>query len=135
MNVQVAAKTATDWLTDNLRRSGFSESSQLDVTVMEIYEVHAIALWSESVYYQIIGESGILAWIPSSVFRVLDHSIPSDWLINQIDDEVPLILGPKFMVLSKEAYSDMVELVPEKVAQFKDRLRRREKPPSPDLRS
>lgn len=121
MKVQVAAN-GTQWLTDKLRSIGFSERSQIDVQSTQVYEVHAIALWSETVLYQVVGDSGIITWIPSGAFNVLDNSMPSDWLVNRLDDEVALIIGPYFVIQNKESYSDMVELVPDKVMQFKQRL-------------
>lgn len=126
-----ATSTSIDWLTDSLRSIGFSDHSQIDASLSQVYEVHAVAIWSGNVFYQIIGDSSVISWMPSTVFTVVDRTMPSDWLANSLDEEVPFIVGPGFIVKDKEAYTDMVELAPEQVAQFMKRLEHR-KPPSPD---
>jgi len=113
------------WLSSSLKSLGFSEQSQFDVRANQAYEVHAVASWSGNVFYQIVGESGLISWIPAITFEIKDGSLPDDWMVNSFDDEVPLLIGPSFLTKSKEAYAEMVELDPEKVSQFKDRLNRR----------
>lgn len=124
MTVQPSG-TNPDWLTDKLRNIGFSEQSQIDVQSMQLYEVHAIAVWSDAVFFQIIGDSGVISWMPSGAFKVVDHSMPRDWIANMIDEEVSLIIGPDFVARDKEAYADMVELDSEKVRLFHHRLEKR----------
>lgn len=118
----MAVPERIDWLTETLKNNGFSEQNQFDVTSSMVYEVHAIVLWSGCVVYQVLGDSGIISWIPSTLFDVIEHSLPSDWLANSLDEEVPFAIGPDFVVRDKCAYAEMVELVPEKVALFKKRL-------------
>lgn len=130
MKAQAAAKN-TSWLTESLKSLGFSEQSQIDVSSSQVYAVHAIVVWSGNVFYQIVGDSDVIAWMPSSRFDIVDGSMPSDWLTNSFDEEVPFIVGPEFVVRDKEAYSDMVELVPNKVEQFRQRLQH-QAPSTPD---
>ncbi len=121
----VAINRSARWLSNSLTRLGFSEQSQIDVRLSVVYEVHAVVLWSGEVFYQIVGESGLISWLPAVAFEIQDRSLPDDWLFNSLDQEVPLIIGPAFITDSKEAYSEMVELDPDKVRQFRDRLNRR----------
>ena len=97
----------------------------MDVQPMQLYEVHAIAVWSDVVVFQIIGDSGVISWMPSGAFKVVDHSMPTDWIANLIDEEVSLIIGPEFIARDKETYADMVELDSEKVRLFYHRLEKR----------
>ncbi|MCE2503573.1 MAG: hypothetical protein J4G05_05915 [Chlorobi bacterium] len=118
----VALEKKSEWLTQSLIEAGFSEDNEMDVKAGNTYEVHAVVVWSDSVFYQIVGESEVISWVPSTLFQVVETSIPEDWIINSLDLEVPLVIGPNFVSASKEAYSEMVELVPTKVREFKTRI-------------
>lgn len=120
MKVKVT-KVGEEWISEELKEIGFSKKSVLGIELGEVYEVHAIVLWQNAIFYQVT-RSGHITWLPSTVFEVLDHSVPKDWLANQFDEEVPFILGPSFIIQNKQAYVDMVDLMPEQVRQFRVRL-------------
>jgi hypothetical protein len=124
MNV-LAKKRPVNWVSKKLLSLGFSNASVLGITEGASYEVHGVVVWCEVVFFQIVSDSGILSWLPSLAFEVIDRSVPNDWLVNQFDDEVQFILGPAFISDSKQDYGDMVELDPEKVRQFRARFAQR----------
>lgn len=119
-----AVKEPREWVSQELKKLGFSDECEPDVTLGKAYEVHTVVVWSNVSFFQLVGDSGIIGWLPSSVFQIDDQTVPRDWLANRFDDEVSFIIGPDFITSSKQAYQEMVELHPHKVRLFKARLER-----------
>lgn len=103
---------------------GFFEQSQTIISIEKSYEVHAIAVYKGVVFLQILNDLNLIAWLPAWLFKTMDASIPSDWICKSFQDEPGLILGPKFVASDISSYGRMVELEPEPVKLFWQRLRK-----------
>lgn len=47
--------------------------------------------------YRIIEDSGIMMPCPSKLFKIIDNKIPSNWVINKVDEEYIEILPEEFL--------------------------------------
>lgn len=89
------------------------------------YDVHAIVCFKGIISFQIIDDLRYPAWYPSALFEVSNRECPRDWQCNCFSDTEPnniVVIGPPFIVESEDAYSAMVELEPDQVNRFWDRI-------------
>lgn len=87
------------------------------------YEVHAVAVFEGLAMMQVVADLGHPVWEPAWLFDVVDSSLPSDWICSTFRNNPSLVLGPDFVAGSLEAYVSMVELHPEQVDRFWERIR------------
>ncbi|MFZ3287775.1 MAG: hypothetical protein WA191_13120 [Telluria sp.] len=103
---------------EKLKRLGYSEHSQIRLTVDREYKIYCVVIWSDVTFFCVINDLELPAWIPSSYFSMVDKHPASDWIFNEIDDEVLLILGPDFIAKDKGSYASLVEHKPEAIKMF-----------------
>ena len=88
------------------------------------YEVHAAAVFEGLFLLQIVDDSQYPSWKPAWLFEVTDRSIPRDWICSLFSDEPSMVIGPDFLARSLDSYNAMVELDPDQVANFWQRVAR-----------
>lgn len=103
-----------------------SSESQTFLTVGREYEVHAIAVFDGLPSLQIVNDIDYPAWQSTWFFDAVDHALPRDWRGNFFRDEPGLLLGPDFVTRDEASYGAMVELEPEPVGEFWERVEARE---------
>lgn len=103
---------------ERLIRLGFTRHSHLNLTIGKEYEIFAVVMWSEVIFFCVVSDLDLPSWIPSTLFSVTDGHLRSDWLFAEFDDEVAFVLGPDFIAKSKEAYGALVELKSDAVERF-----------------
>ena len=89
------------------------------------YVVHALTTFDAIVHIQIVDDWGFPSWYPAVLFEIVDHSLPCDWICNVLDVG-RVVLGPRFVAESRQAYEDMVELDADRVDLFWKRIDRLE---------
>lgn len=99
-----------------------SPRSKLYITVGEIYDIHAVSVFSENVAFLIIDDTKGPKWLPGWLFETIDTQMPPDWICNTFAGEVQLVLGPPFVAYDLRAYEAMVQLEPEQVTAFWQRI-------------
>lgn len=108
-----------------LLQAGFTANSKLYISIGKSYEVHAIHVDAEIVWYQILCDVDMIVWLPSDFFKIVDGSLPTDWRVNCLGEDARLAIGPEFMVSSHQALVDMLEQTPEQSNRFWKRLGRK----------
>jgi hypothetical protein len=73
---------------------------------------------------QVVDDLGYPGWKPAWLFDVIDSLIPRDWICSTFHDDPALVLGPDFIARDLEGYAAMVELDPEQVGRFWNRVGR-----------
>lgn len=101
---------------------GFFQNSKYYLTKGRSYEVFAISFFDAGVYFQIVNDLDIISWLPGQLFIIDDRMMPDDWQINIFTRENIVVIGPKFLSESVESYQEMVELNPESVKRFWERV-------------
>ena len=96
-----------------------------ELTVDREYVVHALTAYDEVVLFQVVDDLQMPRWCPAALFEIVDHSLPCDWICNVLDVG-RVVLGPKFVAESRQAYEDMVELDADRVDLFWKRIDRLE---------
>jgi hypothetical protein len=71
---------------------------------------------------QVVDDLGYPNWEPAWLFDVVDSAIPGDWICSAFHDDPALVLGPDFIARSLEEYVAMVELDPQQVERFWNRI-------------
>ena len=103
---------------DILRRVGFSDESQIKLTLDRDYSVWAISKWKRVVFFLVIDDIKYPVWLPAWLFELMDREIPPGWIFSAFDDEVEIIVGPEFIAKDEQSYGRMVELHPSAVEAF-----------------
>ena len=103
-------------------RVGHTRASVLHISKDKEYVVYAVSLFKGLLYYQIVDDTGIISWRLYCVFTVVDRALPPDWECNVFPGSVRLVMGPAFICESEAAYSAMVELEPDQVERFWQRV-------------
>ncbi len=102
---------------------GYGQPHNVRITAGREYVVHAMSLFRGVLDLQIIDDIDYPAWYPAWFFDNSDMTIPSDWICNFQRDDHQLIIGPSFLAKSEEAYTAMVQLEPEPVKLFWERVK------------
>jgi hypothetical protein len=95
---------------------------QILVTAGKEYEVHAAVVFEGLVAMQVVDDLGYPNWEPAWLFDVVDSAIPGDWICSAFHDDPALVLGPDFIARSLDEYVAMVELDPQQVERFWNRV-------------
>ena len=103
--------------------SGWHIDCDPHLTVGNQYDVKAISIFHKVIYFQIVDDTNGITWLPSFLFVVSDGRLAPDWCCNLLDPG-HLVIGPDFICNNAEAYRRMVELEPDQVAMFYERLSR-----------
>lgn len=111
-----------DWSECPTEIAPYTTRAQTFLTVGNEYEVHAVAIFKGSPRLQVVDDLGYPSWRASWLFDMVDTSLPRDWICNVLDDEPRLLLGPEFVARNEASYEAMVELEPDQVARFWERL-------------
>lgn len=106
-----------------LFQAGWTKEAILHITKGKEYEVHAITVFQRRTSFQIVDDLDFESWLPVFLFEVVEGTIPADWICNLVHND-QLLIGPRFIAESYEAYGSMVEHVPEQVWKFEKRLRK-----------
>jgi hypothetical protein len=114
----IATKVAYQECPKSILALGFSAESETHISVNKEYTVWAVARWKGVLFFQIVNDVEYPSWLPSWLFTLSDKSVPSGWVCSIFDDEIEMILGPKFIAESQATYEAMVELTPNSVEQF-----------------
>lgn len=120
MQVQAIRRDFREWPVNRARLN--PSTAMALITIDHIYEVYAIAVFEGRVSIQIINDVDIIDWLPAWFFQTVDAAIPEDWIVKLLDGNLQLVMGPDFVAADEAAYSRMVELEPEPVAAFWQRL-------------
>lgn len=102
---------------------GYGQSHNVRVTWGKEYVVYAISLFRDILDLQIVDDLGYPAWYPSWFFDNSEMSIPGDWICNIQHDDHQFMIGPAFVAKDEEAYKAMVQLEPEPVRLFWERVK------------
>jgi hypothetical protein len=109
---------------DHPSRSKYiNRPGKIFLTIEKQYEVWAIAKFEDLIFLQVINDIDYPAWYDSWLFDIVEMSLPHDWVCNLFNDEPSLILGPSFIVKDITSYNAMVELEPESVKTFWERVK------------
>ena len=92
------------------------------ITTGNQYDVHALAVFEGITIMQIVDDVRMPNWRPGWLFEVIEPTLPSDWICTASASEPSLILGPEFVAKDEKAYSEMVELDPDQVERFWERV-------------
>lgn len=95
---------------------------QTFLTTGKDYEVEAAAVFEGLVMLQVVDDLGNPAWRPAWLFDLVEPTIPGDWVLASFHNEPALVLGPAFIAESVQAYGAMVELQPDQVRRFWERV-------------
>ena len=101
---------------------GYSPRTVIHITRGTEYDVYAISIFKGQVSLQIINDLSIPIWHPSVFFEICDGELPKDWIINMFQDELEMLLGPKFVVKDLESYSAMALTEPKETRLFWERV-------------
>lgn len=93
------------------------------LTVGREYSVECVTTYAGIALFQIVNDTGSASWLPAWLFQVTSPDIPSDWICN-IFGHGQVVIGPEFIAANEASYADMIELKPDKVSQFWDRIDR-----------
>lgn len=118
-----ALKIEMDKLSPRIR--SLLGEDQIFLTPSNEYDVHAISVVDGMVDFQIVDDHGYIYWVPYILFEVLDGTLTHDWVYNQfsqLNEIDTMLIGPIFIVQDKESFVDMVELVPDQVQKFWERI-------------
>ena len=104
----------------NLKTSGFSEDSIVNLKEGDFCQVFAMSIFSGVVFVLLKDQYGIFTWLPSWLFEVIESDMPDYWVTNFFDDDPSCLIGPEFMASDLDAYSRLVEQDPELVAKMNE---------------
>jgi hypothetical protein len=127
--MKVIAKYSDCKSIKDIEKFGCFRESEIDITKNKGYEVHAVIFHGDIPYLQIINDVNCPVWLASVFFEISNTSVPNDWICNiasDEDDQPVLIIGPEFIARDVLAYDRMVELEPEAVTLFWERIKRLE---------
>ena len=99
-----------------------SPQSDLNITLHNKYEIHALSVYRGIVFLQLVGDAGIIMWLPAWLFKVDDNSIPEDWVCSLPGNSLQSVLGPRFVADDESSYNRMVEQNMDSVAAFWQRV-------------
>jgi hypothetical protein len=102
---------------------GYGQPHNVRITAGRTYVVYAISLFRGVLDLQIVDDLNYPAWYPSWFFDNLDMSLPSDWICNIQHDDHQLIMGPSFVAKDEDSYNAIVQLEPEPVQLFWERVK------------
>ncbi len=103
---------------------GYSHQTKTHITLNKEYEVFALCIFNGAIFVQIICDVNIPDWLPSTwLFEVTEKNIPSDWICNFFNSQPYMVMGPEFEAKDLESYEQMVELEPEAVTKFWERVK------------
>jgi hypothetical protein len=98
-----------------------SPQSETYLTLGQEYDVHAMSFFKGVVFFQIVYLKFPI-WLPAWFFEVRDATIPNDWICSLPGDHLQMVVGPEFLAADEASYNRMVELEPELVAAFWQRV-------------
>jgi hypothetical protein len=113
----------------NIEQYGCFRESVLHITKNNDYEVYAIIVYKGIPMLQIINDANKPDWLASVFFEAYNHSIPNDWICNIVtdnEDQEILIMGPNFIAKDALSYDRMIDLEPEEVHLFWERIKQLE---------
>lgn len=99
-----------------------AENSQQFISPEKDYEVHAFSVFDGEVMMQVVDDLPMINWYPSRIFRIVDASVPEDWICSLFPGELQMVVGPRFLAENESSYTRMVELDDELVTQFWKRI-------------
>ena len=87
------------------------------------YEVHAISVYNGIAFLQVVDEKETPVFLPRVLFDVIEAGVPRDWICNTFPTgSVQLVLGPRFVAETLEAYEGMIDQKEAQVYEFWKRL-------------
>ena len=98
--------------------SAFVNVGQIFLTNNQLYDVHAISLFSGVLMLLVIDDNRSPSWEPAWLFEIADKSLPADWICSTFTDEPAMVTGPEFIAKDHAGYSRMVELDSDQVDRF-----------------
>lgn len=81
------------------------------ITVDKKYTVYGILQYDSQLYYLIQDEEAMAVFVPHSLMKICDNTIPFDWTINSFELEkgTLLIIGYNELTLNYKALCDLIE--------------------------
>lgn len=119
----VAAKYSDCQDISDVEKYGYFKESVLEITKGKLYMVHAIVTYEGVTMLQIVNDIEYPDWLPAAFFSIEETRIPEDWICNILNDEPSFLLGPSFIAENQSAYTSMVELEPNQVKSFWERIK------------
>ena len=119
MRVQATRESfveAPAWLLD----LGWSRQSRPSISPGREYAAYGLSVWRGSTSFLVIDDDNMPRFLPAWLFRQVDSSMPPGWICSCFEGEVTMVIGPAFIAESVEAYTDLVELVPDQVRRFRE---------------
>ncbi len=100
-----------DWSNVPCGIAPFVSESQLFITAGQEYDVHAVSIYQQVVFFLVMDDTNNPTFIPSEIFNIVKGDLPVDWKCNFFPKSgVDLVLGPEFIAHDIEAYSAMVDM-------------------------
>lgn len=101
----------------------FVSRTQTRVSCSKEYEVHCVSVYRNVVFVLIIDDANNPAFVPSTLFDIVDRTIPPDWIFNLINDlGVDFVAGPTFIANDLTSYCSMADLETESVTNLLTRV-------------
>jgi len=114
-------------LTPNRFESGYTKSTEFDLTISKEYSVYGIFLSGCSLSYLVIGEGMNPHWYPAELFTVTKTNLPANWHFQTYEREegfqINAIWGYDELVNSDEHFDGLSNLDRNSVAVFMKRMR------------
>jgi len=99
-----------------------SPESQTHLSLGMEYEVFALSVFQGVVFLQVVVAASHITWLPAWFFEVCEPTVPDDWICSLPRENLQMVLGPKSVAADESSYNRMVELDPESVAAFWQRV-------------
>ena len=109
---------------DELKLPGSSIKTIVHLTIEKEYEVCSISVFDGVLSLQVVDDTEQPSWEPAWFFKMVQSSIPSDWICNIWDNSVQMVMGPTFIASDLKSYEEMIQLYPESVRKFWERHKR-----------
>jgi hypothetical protein len=76
------------------------------------YPVFAISVCRGTAFVLLESNLRVPSWYPLAELHVTDSAIPNDWIVGSAGAEVPIVIGPRWISSSREAYESLANLEP-----------------------
>lgn len=111
MLIVAVGSAGADLPADLIARSGNTPHSKFNTTPGVEYRVCAMALWTYSLGYLVVDDTGRPHWKLAELFRVTDGRLPSNWEFCVVKNREPVLAlwGYPSLIRDSSHYEDLIE--------------------------